>query len=162
MNMEKVKKGGVLGILMFLGTTGGVYAAPVLEISDTMSGSEFKSYSFNIGATGDYKATLSDFGFPDAFDYLGLAISKGSTLLGKITNPGSFTFSASNAGMYTALVFGDTASPYNFGSFGLSVSPVPEPEAWALLLLGAGLMGYQLRRQSKKVSSLGLSPYQYA
>jgi hypothetical protein len=31
-----------------------------------------------------------------------------------------------------------------------SVSPVPEPEVWAMTLIGLGLVGFRLRKQSKR------------
>jgi len=35
----------------------------------------------------------------------------------------------------------------------VNVSPVPEPEVWAMMLIGAGLVGFQLRRKSKQAAS---------
>jgi len=35
----------------------------------------------------------------------------------------------------------------------ISVSPVPEPEVWAMMLVGAGLVGFQLRRKSKQAAT---------
>ena len=40
----------------------------------------------------------------------------------------------------------------NGGSYAFAVSttaPVPEPEEWAMMLVGAGLVGYQVRRKQK-------------
>jgi hypothetical protein len=36
---------------------------------------------------------------------------------------------------------------------GINVSPVPEPEAWAMMLIGAGLVGFRLRNRSKKTAA---------
>lgn len=38
-------------------------------------------------------------------------------------------------------------------SGGITVSPVPEPEAWAMMLIGAGLVGFRLRTRSKKTAA---------
>lgn len=35
----------------------------------------------------------------------------------------------------------------------LTVAAVPEPETWAMILIGATLVGFQLRRKSKETSS---------
>ena len=35
----------------------------------------------------------------------------------------------------------------------VSVTPVPEPETWAMMLIGAGLVGFRLRNRSKKVAA---------
>lgn len=38
---------------------------------------------------------------------------------------------------------------YN-GSVAVFPVPIPEPETWAMMLVGAGLVGFRLRKQSKK------------
>ena len=39
------------------------------------------------------------------------------------------------------------ASTFGEARFALEVSPVPEPEAWAMLAVGLGLLGWQVRRR---------------
>jgi hypothetical protein len=55
---------------------------------------------------------------------------------------------------YTLAVLGSslggTPLPNYAGSF--TVTPVPEPEEWAMMLLGAGLVSYQVRRKQKGLS----------
>jgi hypothetical protein len=41
---------------------------------------------------------------------------------------------------------------YKF-SAGAIAAPVPEPEEWALMILGAALMGYQIRRKQRQLSA---------
>lgn len=50
------------------------------------------------------------------------------------------------AGLYVLEVRGNTKG--NFGG-SLAISPVPEPQQYALLLAGLGLLGFVARRQSK-------------
>jgi len=66
---------------------------------------------------------------------------------------GSFsTLSVSNAklnltaqgGIFASII----AQPQNVLEFSLTAAPVPEPEAWALLMAGLGLVGYAARRRS--------------
>jgi hypothetical protein len=45
---------------------------------------------------------------------------------------------------------GDTGGIY---SGAISVSPVPEPEVWAMMLIGVGLVGFRLRHRSKQASA---------
>lgn len=45
---------------------------------------------------------------------------------------------------------------YN-GSVAVFPVPVPEPETWAMMLIGAGLVGFRLRKQSKKAAALRLA-----
>jgi hypothetical protein len=47
-------------------------------------------------------------------------------------------------------VVGSTGGIYNGA---ISVSPIPEPEAWAMMLIGAGLVGFRLRTRSKKTAA---------
>lgn len=141
-------RNGLAGALMSLASVNAVHAAQVFETSGTMSGNAHHEYSFEIGSIGSYTATLTDFGFPEDFQVLRMKIRDDHHSLGQITGPGQLSFSANNTGSYTAMVFGNTTpGNYRFGSYGLSISPVPEPETWALLLIGAGLMGFQLYRQ---------------
>jgi len=47
---------------------------------------------------------------------------------------------------------GTNGGLYN-GSVAVFPVPVPEPETWAMMLIGAGLVGFRLRTRSKKVSA---------
>ena len=136
-----------------LGTVASVQAAtPVLEITSTLSGDTMSAaHPFNIDAPGTYVATLIDNALFVAFDQLGLGVTKtGGATLGSITSPGSFTFDASTAGSYTAVVGGVVGSgPIPVGTYGVNVALIPEPETWAMMLVGMGLVGWQLRRKVK-------------
>ena len=132
--------------------------AAVLQVSDTLTGPglQTRTYLFNISTVGIYQASLTDYNFPAAFQAMLLGISRtGGPLLGQISNAGSFNFSAGQTGSYTALFFGAPGTfnigPFsaNASSYGISVAAVPEPEVWAMMLIGAGLIGYQVRRKSK-------------
>lgn len=59
-----------------------------------------------------------------------------------------------SAGNYHATVSGTTSGPYG-GGYLFSAAAVPEAETWAMMLVGVGLVGFQLRRggrQSKKLA----------
>lgn len=53
-------------------------------------------------------------------------------------------------GTYRLNVQGHLTGPAGFGDYAgtLSVSPVPEPETYAMLLVGLGLLGFAARRRS--------------
>lgn len=60
----------------------------------------------------------------------------------------SLSFGSSAAGSYYLSVFGVTTGLYGGGySGGISVTPVPEPETFAMLLAGLGVMGAIARRR---------------
>ena len=59
----------------------------------------------------------------------------------QIDNIGSFTYAQALAG--------------NAQGCSTCIPPVPEPEEWTMILLGFGLVGYQVRRKREKVNSAG-------
>lgn len=83
--------------------------------------------------------------------------------------PGSYAGTLSgaasfNAGMNTLVITGVTAGPggpqwgngtgaYNMSLGGSAVAAVPEPETFAMLLAGLGLVGFATRRRERKVAS---------
>lgn len=52
------------------------------------------------------------------------------------------------AGNYTLKIGGTSSSNGGFYSVGAATIPVPEPETWAMLLAGLGLVGMRLRRKA--------------
>lgn len=66
-------------------------------------------------------------------------------------DPISFTAAGSDAGFRILQVAGTTNGSLG-GAFNgsIQVSPVPEPETWAMMLIGAGLVGFQLRRRARQ------------
>lgn len=63
-------------------------------------------------------------------------------------NSVSLVFNDLAPGWY-ALYIGGTDNATAGGAFDLTVSAVPEPETYAMLLTGLGLIGYQLRKRKK-------------
>ena len=53
-------------------------------------------------------------------------------------------------------VLASTAAGKGNYSLSLSTAPVPEPEEWAMMLVGAGLVSYQVRRKQKGLSQASL------
>ncbi len=146
-----------VAVALVLGTTSAAQAVLYEVSSFTGRGLEQQhEYSFDITAPGLYKATLTDLGFFAPFDALALAVVKnfpnGSPLAGFIASPGSFTFDVTTTGPFKAFVGGTVAASggvLGTGFYSVNVSLVPEPEAWAMMLVGMGLVGWQLRRKVK-------------
>lgn len=75
--------------------------------------------------------------------YRGSAVADyGSFTTLSVTNV-SLSLSA-EGGIFASII----AQPQNILEFSLTAAPVPEPEAWALLMAGLGLVGYAARRRS--------------
>lgn len=76
----------------------------------------------------------------------------------KIGNPltSSFSFADLSTGKYRFEVTGSTGKRVGgYWSGAMNVAAVPEADVWTMILIGAGLVGYQLRR---KQTSLNLPP----
>ena len=72
----------------------------------------------------------------------------------KIDEAGNLTFSGLSSGLYSTLVTG-IATGLNGGSYAGILAPVPavpEPEEWAMMLVGVGLVGYQVRRKQSALN----------
>lgn len=69
--------------------------------------------------------------------------------------PGNSYFAAGN---YTLKIGGTSAgSSGGFYSVAAATVPVPEPETWAMLLVGLGLVGYRLRQKAHAMQQEALS-----
>ena len=77
------------------------------------------------------------------------ALPKGLGVLEKSTPVSISTFYKLSGGNYVA-----TSLPGNLSiSVQSSVAAVPEPEEWAMMLVGAGLVSFQVRRKQAKVAA---------
>jgi hypothetical protein len=86
------------------------------------------------------------------FTAVGLGVTRtGDGTMGSRTSPGSFTFDVGAADSFTAVVGGIVPSGASLpiGTYGVTVALVPEAETWAMMLVGMGLVGWQLRRKVK-------------
>ena len=140
-------------VALAFGVTANVNAA-LLPIQETVvfDATDFLVTSFNVTSLVDHTVTLVDNSFLTNFDTLALALTMtGGATVQTLTGPGTFTFTPSATGSFTAIVFGDPGSSggVELGTFGLTIAAVPEAETWAMMLVGMGLVGWQLRRKVK-------------
>ena len=126
-------------------------ALPVLQVTDTLIGTSADTHEFNISTPGTYTANLIANNFFAPFVSLGLGVTEtGGPALGSISSPGSFNFDVAQSGSFTAVVGGVVgAGSIPIGAYGVSIALVPEAETWAMMLVGMGLVGWQLRRKVK-------------
>ncbi len=118
-------------------------------------------YLFNLGSNVNALATAVSNDFANIFNITGgkveLFKNNGDSDYTNDISVGSFafdstatngTFNALTSGDYYYQVTGSVAGNYG-GGYQLysNVSPVPEPETYAMLLAGLGLIGFSLRRR---------------
>lgn len=97
-------------------------------------------------AYGWYRRWYMDFGAGATGNNSGFFSSPALALAGaKTDDPISFTLLAP-----TTVSFWIADSPYydNAGGVSLSIAAVPEPETWALMMAGLGLLGFAARRRA--------------
>ena len=114
-------------------------------------GSVFGQPEFRMSGNFGINPKLNNF-FPiDFYMYLGNGccdLSFGSSLPSTL-NPSNFTtayfrtrFASTQPGI------GETGLLYSIDSIASSVSGVPEPQTWALMMVGFGIMGLMMRRKT--------------
>lgn len=121
----------------------------VYEKNSLMTSYRFETASFQVPVAGTYRAILADFNTPNPFGHIGLAVTNGQEVLGKIIGPGSFLFEAAPGNNYYASFAGLAGRPSRISAYGVHIALVPEMETWAMMALGLGLVGYVARRRTR-------------
>jgi hypothetical protein len=112
--------------------------------------------SANPGVGADYSVTneSGDYGSTD-LDFNLVSYNGGLTDLVNANTYANVKFEIFNPSPYAGDPSGALDPGVYSGNFGstLSISAVPEPEAWALIVVGAGLAGGALRSRRRRVAS---------
>jgi len=115
---------------------------------------------FSINKASDFSASIFNFNIANITTSISAASSAAATLTAtsavapKVTTSPflTSTFASLASGTYQLNISG-TAGSWFGGAYGVALSavaqPVPEPESYAMLLAGLGLMGTIARRRSK-------------
>jgi hypothetical protein len=140
----------------------GTFGTPSQGTPDTVfatkPGYEFLTFSAYIGSLDDYN-TISFF---HNGTQIGAALS--GTALAAIVGDGTvsdgsktgdeanrrffFTFDASD--QVNQIVFSSFAPAFEFDNFAATISGVPEPQTWAMMILGFGFIGFMLRNGRRR------------
>lgn len=116
---------------------------------------------FTLGAGDSITASVSGFDLFSSLESLSFAlVSKGNNALkGSYvdeadTNDGFFIFSASHT--FNNLIAGNSydlliKGARSVGAYGATITPVPEPGTWAMLVAGLGLIGTVMRRRKATI-----------
>jgi hypothetical protein len=172
MKLSRTIRNFCFGVLLAFSTWSAQAAVSLLQETAAFPGTgfQFKFYDFLIDSSiaplgGTVTATLTDTKVLDPFSFLALAIFKtgGAAVAPTLTvkpgaaDSGSFSFFVAPGalGSYTALVMGTPVNPLiSVYGIDVSIAPViPEPEIWALMLVGTGLVGFQLSRKRKQAEA---------
>ena len=117
-------------------------AATVLDETGFIFGFSGENYSFVADQTSlVYTATLTDFEFPAAFNFLGVAITTSTDKIAELLAPGMIIFDVEFGATYFANIIGSTQDTSGAGLFGINIMPVPVPIPSTIFLFGFGLLG---------------------
>ena len=139
-----------LAFVLGLGALPSAHALMVVQgndvlITDGMSSAGTLTYNFSL-ISGPYNVSLVDTSVVNPFSSLGLDLRNNSDIsVGSLGAPGSFTFTSLYSGAYKLDVTGTPGNPLSL--FGVTIAAIPEPEIWAMTLVGSILVGLQLRRK---------------
>lgn len=132
---------------------GNGYGAPAFK-------SFLDHYTFNLSPAASVNSIVATFDLGTTFDILGLNVNL-YTSGGSLVQAGSALGSVAilpvttiGAGSYDLRVSGTitgTAGGTYAGTLSAAAAPIPEPETYALMLAGLGLMGFVARRRKQKL-----------
>lgn len=138
-------------------------------IGDAHRGKSFTDFwNFTLGGVSDLSAIVLTFNAPPIFGIKNLRIAlfddTTNTKIGIDYLGGSFaSYTGLNAGDYYFRVKGNPIGIGGAYAGAINVTPVPEPETWAFMAIGLGLIGFQLRRKiATTVLVRNRSPYALA
>jgi hypothetical protein len=124
-------------------------------------GSFTDTLSFQLGQVSNLSGLIGElFVNPFNINLTGPSTNYSSTLSGLI-NVSTYSFSSLAPGSYTLTLSGIGATNLingYAGTYKVAAAPaVPEADTWLMLIVGAGLVGFQLRRKQRALPVSGVS-----
>lgn len=104
-------------------------------------------YMFTLANPGTVSGSIFSSGYAITAVTL---INSASVTIASDTTPNNFSFGGLTAGSYKLSFLGMTSTPqtsFYGGSVGAVTAPVPEPETYALMLAGLGVVGFMASRR---------------
>ena len=117
--------------------------------NQSMLGFDIQGFSLTNPTTNVLGTVAS--GFPTSS-----SSGQGSNRVQNFSDRWTLSAASLSAGTYNFVVTGTSvpaANPVFSGTYNYTVSPVPEPEAYAMLLAGLALVGFAVLRKEKKVEN---------
>lgn len=119
----------------------------------TFGGSGIQFLSFIIGSIDSYNSLTLNFVGGATQTFNGMQITTGSTATAvgafNSSNSGRVTYDFQGGAGLLSATFASTQPTFELDDI---VTSVPEPAAWALMILGFGLVGSQLRTRRRKTT----------
>jgi hypothetical protein len=149
MAVLKVLQTYLVAAALLCGVTSAAHAA--LAVIETSASGGAGTPTLSTTSSRVYEFPVLDEATPTSFLASTLEIFSGSRVGSPLfaysgTPAGSFFAAAGNYAAYVLRMAGKSSVSYSY-----TVSTVPEVETWVTLLIGMGLIVYQLRRKSKSL-----------
>ncbi|MBZ8140332.1 hypothetical protein CLD22_10525 [Rubrivivax gelatinosus] len=139
----------------FAATDLGTLGTDPVFFNGTGSGFVFDTFTFTLSELSNLRIDVTDLKFPSSWSFsnLGIALLDESfATLGSATAANGLSFSGLAAGTYALALTGFTNGTYGGAYAGvLAAAPVPEPETYALMLAGLGIVGFIASRRRSNV-----------
>lgn len=113
---------------------------PLVERSGLITGSQSIVMPISVSTAGTFTVQLSDPIWPVRLSSLSFAATTSSSVLARMTAPGTMSFDVTGPTTLYATIYGIASGPASLGLYSMQVSfaPVPLPGALALLLSALG------------------------
>jgi hypothetical protein len=139
------------------GNLGTIDNTPISVGNTVPAGLLFDVYTFSLDDPGMLSGIASALNLPPALNLSPFSVvlqSAAFMVLGTDTNPADgYSFTGLASGNYT-LTFVGFATGTLGGSYGGAIlaqtAPIPEPETYALMLAGLGMVGFMAARRSRR------------
>lgn len=139
----------------FAATDLGTLGSDPVFFNGSGSGFVFDTFTFTLSELSTLRVDVTDLKFPPtwSFSNLGIALLDSSfATVGSGNAADGLSFSGLAAGTYALALTGFTSGSMGGAYAGvLAAAPVPEPETYALMLAGLGIVGFIASRRRNNV-----------